>query len=676
MSEYKNWRVSKDDQGITWLYFDRENMPVNTFSIEALSELSQVIAGVEADQSTLGLIITSAKKAGFVAGADIEQFTKVSNFEEAYEFVSSAHRIFDRLEALKIPTLALINGICLGGGFELALACRYRIAMDDPKTKLGLPEVNLGIFPGWGGSVRLPRLIGSLQALPLMLAGRTVSAKAAYKMGIVDAAAPDRHLQKLARDFILKKPPVHVATWTQKLTNSFLARKFLARKMRAGVMAKKVRPEHYPAPYALIENWEKYGVSKAAFDGEARAVSQLVLGKTAQNLIRVFFLQQHLKGLGKGVEFKPKHVHVIGAGAMGGDIAAWCALQGMRVTLQDREAKFIAPAMKRAASLYKKKLKMPVAIQQALDRLIPDISGEGARTADLVIEAIFENLEAKQALFKDLEAKMRPEAIMASNTSSIPLDEISRVLVNPQRLVGIHFFNPVSMMPLVEIVMSPTTSAEVGAKATAFARAIDRLPLPVKSAPGFLVNRVLLPYLMEACDLVKEGVPAPFVDQAALKFGMPMGPIELADTVGLDVCYHVAKNLVEAFGGSVPVELEEMVKAGKLGKKSGQGFYKFDAAGKPMKPAAGASPLSQDVVINRLIFRMLNESVACLREGIVGDKKLLDAGMVFGTGFAPFRGGPMRYIEEVGKDQLVALLETYAKEYGERYRPDAGWATI
>ena len=678
MSEqtYKNWIVENDSDHIQWWYFDRANMPVNTFDKLSLEELSSLIDQVAQDTTVKGVILTSAKKASFIAGADIEQFTRITNTADAEAFIADVHGIFNRLENLKIPTVAMINGICLGGGAEVALACDYRIADDSPKTKIGLPETRLGIFPGWGGSVRLPRLIGAVNAMGIMLPGRAVSARAAAKIGIVDAAVPTRHLKTAAKYYVMNKPAKHQATKVQALTNSNLARKFLAKKMRQQVAAQKVRKDHYPAPYALISNWEKYGVSKKAMKGEIKKVADLIAGDTAQNLIRVFFLQQKLKSLGKGVKFRPKHVHVIGGGTMGGDIAAWCALQGMTVTLQDREPKFLSAAMKRASKLYLKKLKKPDLAQLVMDRLIPDVEGHGVAKADLVIEAIFEDLKVKQDLFLSLEQKMKPDAIMATNTSSIPLDEINKVLKNPERLVGIHFFNPVSKMPLVEVVKGEKTSDDITAKAMAFVLAIGKLPVQVKSDPGFLVNRVLMPYLMEALHLYEEGVPPAFIDKAALKFGMPMGPIELSDTVGLDVCLHVAENLSQYFGTAVPELLREKVKAGELGAKTGQGFYKFDAKGKPIKPEAGSSKLSEAIVIDRLMLRMINESVACLREGIVENTELLDAGMIFGTGFAPFRGGPMHYAKHVGIKTIVDQLQDFTESFGERFKPDAGWDAL
>lgn len=667
-----NWLFEVDANNIAWLKMNKADSVMNTFSIPVLQELEQLVDHIEKSDYR-GIIFTSAKRNCFIAGADIEQFTKVKTEQESIDFLTWVHGIYNRIEALPMPTVAMINGVCLGGGMELALACRYRVADDDPKVKLGLPEVMLGIFPGWGGSVRLCRLIGAIQAMGLMLTGRTVNGKAAAKMGIVDSAMPARHLEKAAVSYVLNRPAKHQPTKLQALTNHALVRPLLANKMRKQVAANKVTPDHYPAPYALIANWQKYGISQAALDGEIREDSKLVVGDTAQNLIRVFFLQQRLKSIGKGVDFKVNHVHVIGAGTMGGDIAAWCAFRGMKVTLQDREIKYIAPAIKRAAALYQSKLKKPELVQQVLDRLIPDVAGKGIEQADVVIEAIFENLEAKQKLFLDLEQRMKPGAIMASNTSSIPLDEINSILKNPEKLVGIHFFNPVAKMPLVEVVKGAKTSEEMVNKATAFVRAIDRLPLPVKSHPGFLVNRILMPYLVEALVLFEEGVPPALIDKAAVRFGMPMGPIELADKVGLDICLHVAKNLAQYFGGTVPDFLEKKIAAGELGVKSGKGFYSYDTKGKPIKSETGASKLSESIIADRLILRYLNEAAACLREGIATDADLIDAGMIFGTGFAPFRGGPLHYAKHEGTAVIKAKLKDFAQTYGDRYQPDAEW---
>lgn len=646
--QYKNWQV-KNQHDIVWLYFDRAGSSTNTISEEVLDELSAIIVDVTQQSKLKGLVVTSAKKNGFIAGADIAEIQSLKTHDKILSFIKKGQAVFKQLEELKIPTVALINGFCLGGGLELALACRYRIVNEDAKARLGLPEVLLGIHPGWGGTVRLPRLIGATHAMDLILSGRTVDASTAAKMGFVDAVVPGRDIERAVLYYINKTPALHKAKWWQAITNHTLVRPAVAKILRQK-LAEKILPEHYPAPFAVIDHWEDLGVEmNQAFVVEAESLGNLALTETAHNLMRVFFLRERLKSLGKNVEFKPQHIHVVGAGTMGGDIAAWCALRGMTVTLQDREPKFIAPAIKRAYAMYKKKLKAPRAIQAAMDRLIPDMQGNGIAKADVIIEAIFENVEAKQKLFKEIEAQCKPDAILATNTSSIPLDEINTVLKHPERLVGIHFFNPVALMQLVEVVHGQATSGEIQNKALAFVHRLDRLPLPVKSAPGFLVNRLLMPYLMEAVTLLQEGIPAPVIDKAAVKFGMPMGPIELADTVGLDVCLAVAKNLSAHFHTKVPEILEKMVAEGKLGRKTNQGFYAYSKDGKPQKEKVADDYKTSIDIANRLIQPMIDEAEKCLREKVVADADLLDAGMIFATGFAPFRGGLMYYAKQINK---------------------------
>jgi 3-hydroxyacyl-CoA dehydrogenase/enoyl-CoA hydratase/3-hydroxybutyryl-CoA epimerase len=393
----------------------------------------------------------------------------------------------------------------------------------------------------------------------------------------------------------------------------------------------------------------------------------VVPGDTSKNLIRAFLLRERLKGFAKDSDFTAKHVHVIGAGTMGGDIAAWCALRGIRVTLQDKTYAQIAPAIGRAQALYKKRLRKPRLIQAAMDRLIPDPDGHGIAVADVIIEAVFENLPIKQEIMKKVESLAKNSAIIATNTSSIPLDDIAAVMENPERLVGIHFFNPVAKMELIEVVVGGKTHKKTVAEACAFVHQLGKLPLPVKSSPGFLINRVLMPYLMEAVQLLEEGYSPEVVDEAALNFGMMMGPVELADVVGMDVCLAVAENLTKYFGGTVPQKLKDMVAAGKLGRKTNAGFYAYKK-GKPVKKHV--SDKIDPVLAERLILRMINEAAACLREGVVADPDLLDAGMIFATGFAPFRGGPMHYIQDFGKDKLATLLHSLESKYGGRFKMD------
>ncbi len=666
-----NWQRETDAEGIVWLTIDQAGASANTLGRELLEELDDILGELEAQRPT-GLVIQSAKS-NFIVGADIREFTHIETPEQARELIRRGQAVVNRLEGLRCPTVVLINGFCLGGGLELALGCDYRVADDADRTRMGLPEVRLGIHPGFGGVARLPRLVGATAAMDMMLTGRSLSARAAKKIGLVDHAVPQRHLQRAARELIRTRPEKKRASGLPALGNHVLVRPLLARVLRKKVAA-KARPEHYPAPYALIDLWRKHGTDKpAVLRAEELSIARLVIGDTARNLVRVFFLQERLKSQGDKKVFTPRRIHVIGGGVMGGDIAAWCALHGLQVTVQDRNDGHLAQVMKRAARLYKKKLKKPRLIQQALDRLMPDKQGQGLAQADVVIEAIFEDIEAKQNLYREIEPRMKDGALLATNTSSIPLQILGEALSDPDRLVGLHFFNPVAQMQLVEIVTTPDTHPDAAKKAAAFTRHIDRLPLPVKSSPGFLVNRVLMPYLLEAVTLEAEGLAPKVIDAEALKFGMPMGPILLADTVGLDICLSVAEILSKELGVEVPSRLRELVKAGRLGKKSGHGFYRYDKQGKPLGAKAGRGEYCPPDTQDRLIARLLNEVLACLREGVVTDADLLDAGIIFGTGFAPFRGGPMRYIEQAGRDKLAAKMTDLHKTYGDRFQVDESW---
>ncbi|MDH5360627.1 MAG: 3-hydroxyacyl-CoA dehydrogenase NAD-binding domain-containing protein [Gammaproteobacteria bacterium] len=670
---YKNWQLEIDQERIAWAWLDCVDSSANTLSHQVVDELNGILDELAGD-SIRGLVIASAKQSGFILGADVKEFTSLTDPNMAFELIRRGQAVMDRIEMMNCPTVAMINGLCLGGGLELALACRYRIAEAD-SGRLGLPEVKLGIHPGFGGSVRSIQLLGVPAAMDLMLTGRTIDARRAAKIGLINYAVPERQLKRAATGLIMSPPkekpqPLWKRTLNKKWARPLLA-KYLWRKVE-----KKASPEHYPAPFALIDLWLKFGDEPSEMlREEALSVARLISGDTAQNLIRVFFLQEKMKAAGKLPGYAPRRVHVIGGGVMGGDIAAWCAMQGFQVTVQDRSHESLARVMSRAYKLYQKKLKRPRPIQAAMDRLMPDIDGHGLPRADVVIEAIFEDLEAKQALFREVEAKVGPDTLLCTNTSSIPLEEISTVLKDPGRLVGLHFFNPVAQMQLVEVVESKQSRSDVVEQAAAFTHQIKRLPLQVKSSPGFLVNRVLMPYLMEAVNMVEEGISVQAIDKAALKFGMPMGPITLADTVGLDICLHVAENLSSHLGGEVPKRLQKMVAAGQLGKKSGQGFYQYDKRGQ--RQAGGqVSDKSSDEVIQRLVMRYVNEAVTCLREGVVEDRDLLDAGMIFGTGFAPFRGGPMNYIQREGVEMLHQRMKQLQEKYGERFSADKLWAKL
>ncbi len=670
--DLKHWKLETDAQNLAWLWFDRAGSATNTFSTEALRELGQAVDHLAA-MPPKGLAILSAKENGFAAGADIDEFTTIASAEQAMAFTNLGNEVFDKVAALPFPTLAVIHGFCMGGGTELALACRYRLMDDGPKTRMALPEVLIGIVPGWGGCKRMVPLIGAANALDLMLTGRSVDGRRARKLGLVDAVTPRRHFGNAVRMLLANPPAPQKPPFTAAVTDWPVVRSFVASMSRKKV-AEKARQDHYPAPYAIIDLWKDFG-------GDVRNVPQshpasmasLFAHPTTRNLIRLFKLQDRMKALGKDGGEPVRHLHVIGAGAMGGDIAAWAAFKGITVTLQDLAPERISPAIQRAHALYKKRLKQPHLIQAAMDRLIPDVQGAGVAKADLVIEAIVENAEIKRKLFAGLEPRMKEGAILATNTSSIPLQELSGVLARPERLVGLHFFNPVAQMMLVEIVEGPQTSAEVMQAGQAFAKQIDKLPLPCKSAPGFLVNRVLSPYLMEAMLMLDEGISAEVIDGAAKDFGMPMGPIELADMVGLDICWAVGHELQRP-GTPIPKKLQENIEAKRLGKKTGQGFYTW-TKGKAQK-SSGSGSVDLRPLADRLVLPAINEAVACVREKIVADADLCDAGVIFGTGFAPHRGGPISAIKERGKEAWLKAMAELRVKHGDRFVPDTGWDSL
>ena len=638
MSKFKHWRLERDADGLAWAILDTADSTTNTLGAAVMTELGQILDDCE-QQPPRGLIFKSAKDAGFIAGANIEEFVASDTPEKARALIRRGWDTYNRLAAVGYPTLALVRGHCMGGGTELALACRYRIAVDEPGTKFALPEVMLGIVPGWGGMLRLPQLVGPAAALDMMLSGRNIDAKRAKKMGLADECLPPGDMDNAARMRVLSGRPPRRLPLLQRLLNGPL-KTLVARGARKQV-ARRARPEHYPAPWAIIDQWQHYGGNTLAVPAERpTSLEALVSHPTTRNLIRVFFLQDRLKGFGKGMEnFAPRRVHIVGAGVMGGDIAAWCVLRGMTVTLQDQSKQQIAAAIGRAATFLEKKLRDPTLAHIALERLLADPAGDGLRQADVIIEAIFEQIEAKQALLAEIEARAGADALLASNTSSLKLAEIAAKLRNPARLVGIHFFNPVAQMPLVEVVVGERTAPAVAPKAAAFVRRIDKLPLPVRDAPGFLVNAVLAPYLHEAMRCVDEGIAPETIDAAMLAFGMPLGPIELADTVGLDVAVAAGRQLVGAV--DAPQRLVALVSAGHLGRKSGQGFYTW-ADGKPQR--VGAGDPAHPALAQRLLKPLLTATQRLVREGVVADADLADAGMIFGAGFAPYTGGPINYL--------------------------------
>ena len=633
--QFTHWKLARDAEDVAWATLDRAGESTNALSGAVMAELTALLDHLDAAPPA-GLIFCSGKSAGFIAGADIHEFDELVTPEHGLQLVARGWNLFNRVAALSYPTLALIRGHCMGGGLELSLACRFRVVVDQPDTRLGLPEVLLGIVPAWGGMLRLPQRIGAAAALDMMLTGKSVDARRALRLGLADICVPARLMGRAARLRVLDPTPPRPLPWTARLLNGPL-RALVVRQARRQV-AKKARPEQYPAPYALLDLWQHH-------DGNALAapeVLQRILGSpTAHNLLRVFHLQERLKRFGKGGTIKPQRVHVMGAGVMGGDIAAWCVVQGLTVTLQDQSLERIVPALVRAESLFARRFKTSEACRAARDRLIPDPNGDGVAQAEVVIEAIFENLEAKQQVLASLEMRMQPTALLASNTSSLRLEDIAAGLRRPERLVGIHFFNPVALMPLVEVVETKGADPETLQAAASFVGALGKLPLPVKSAPGFLVNAVLAPYMHEALRCLDEGVAPATLDAALEAFGMPMGPVELMDTVGLDIVMAAAQQLSK---GVAPASLLQALDQGHLGKKSGRGFYVW-AKGKPIKHSFGAVPAG---LAERLIAPLTERTATLVAEGVVADADLADAGIIFGTGFAPFSGGPLHRKASLG----------------------------
>jgi len=665
----EHWSSETDGDGIIWLRIDKADSSANVLSAEVLSELNSLIEPL-AGNPPKGVVIHSGKSGGFVMGADINEFTKIETPQQAYDLIRMGQQVLDRLETLPCPTVAVINGFALGGGLELAMACDYRVALAGDKKVLGLPEVQLGIHPGFGGTVRSVQIMGVRPAMQLMLTGKPVNVDKGRKLGLVDRIATADNWRQAARQLVAAKPPRRRAALVERLLGLPFVRPFI-RPVLIKQVAGKARKEHYPAPYAIIDLWAKHGASPAGgYEAEARSIAELMCTSTSRNLVRVFFLQNQLKNQGSDDAPEVSHVHVVGAGVMGGDIASWCALRGLTVTLQDREMQYIEPAIERAGKLFERRVRDAEQRRETASRLKPDVDGDGVAAADLVIEAIFENLEAKQSLYRDLQAKMKPGAILATNTSSIRLEDLRTILDRPRHFIGLHFFNPVPLLPLVEVIRCDDTEQSALDTGFAFVKAISKLPLECASAPGFVVNRILAPYMGEAMLLAEEGVALASIDAAAESFGMPAGPIELIDTVGLDVAQSVSKVLGDAFDRPVPGILGKLVDEGRLGRKSGRGFYDWEE-GKTRKPEpSGEVP---DDIKDRLILPMINEAVACLADEVVSDSDLLDAGVIFGTGFAPFRGGPLNYARERGIADVVASLERLAGRHGERFRPNPGF---
>ncbi len=644
VANLKHWNYHVDFENLAWASFDTKGQSQNTLGRETVEELEAIIRAVEqasATKSVRGLIFMSAKEKSFIAGADIKEFENMLTEAEVLDVVTTVTAIFDRVEKLPVPVVAAIHGFCLGGGLEFSLACHYRIADREDGTRIGLPEVKLGIIPGLHGSARWVRQTGAMNAMPNMLAGRMVRPNQARAIGLVDQLVPTRHeLRWAARKAVLQNRRSKPSGGIVNTAMMTFGRSYLAKRMRTET-SEKVREDHYPAPFRLIDLFEKYGNNYEVMRREeTKTFAPLMISDQSRNLRRVFMLTEMLKAEAPKNLFKPMRVHVIGAGTMGGDIAAVCVLAGMEVSLQDNSQDAVNRALGRAKTLFQKRMRGRGDAAKASARLYADVAGSHVNRADVVIEAIYENLEAKQKLLADLEPRLKPGAVMATNTSSLPIEQIASALKDPGRLIGLHFFNPVPSLPLVEVVRGPQSRDDEIRKGASFVTHIDKFPLIVKSAPGFLVNRVLAPYMFGAIERLRQGMPREKIDAAAEAFGMPMGPIELVDVVGLDVAASVAQVLKLQSPEDHP--LVRLVAQKKLGKKSGEGFYRW-ADGKAQKPQMRYDPQELAVLGRELVQPLIDECKRVLEEGIVASADHVDAGVIFGTGFAPFRGGPLHY---------------------------------
>ena len=683
-------RLEYDADGIAWVVFDDPDSKVNILGVEQMQRLDAVLDELSKRKPKAAIFISS-KPGIFIAGADIKELEKISDAKHGEQLSREGHRVFGKIGQLGVPTVAAIDGACVGGGCELALACRWRVATDNPKTQIGLPETQLGIIPGWGGSQRLPRLIGLRAALDIICAGKSVTADKARRLGLVDAAVPTVALRETAKRLALGQPRTGGAVRGQRRVsrksvwwqNKWPLRPIVCRMARKAVLA-RTRGQ-YPAPLRAIDAVEQGldGSFDDGLEGEAKILGEVSVTPQCRNLIRIFFLREKYAkltfdveravrtgGVSTRVTASPvEKVGVLGAGVMGAGIAQWCSARGLTVRLKDIKPEFVAAGVKRIADAYRegvKRRKMSeLDAQHGLARVHPTTDYTGFGDCDLVIEAVLEKIEVKRQAFGELVTQLRNDCIIASNTSAIPIDELAEASGRPKRFVGIHFFNPVHKMPLVEIVRGTKTAPEVVAAAVEFAKQLKKIPVVVKGTPGFLVNRLLMPYLNEAGVLLGQGASIESIDAAMLEFGMPMGPLRLIDEVGIDVAYDVAYELAEAFQGRMTVApiLKQVHDQGLKGRKGGAGFYiytgkKRERVNRRVVKAARQQLrqesrvllglLSRQDVQRRLLAVMVQEAKLCLSEGVVASEDDIDVGMIFGTGFPPFRGGLVKYARDSG----------------------------
>ena len=691
------FRIERPRPGLAHLVFDDPARKVNVLDEAAIADLEQALGELENDPLLEGVILRSGKSGTFIAGADVNTIGSITDREALLELIRRAHAAFNRIGALRAPSVAAIDGVCLGGGAELALACDSRVASEEPATQIGFPETLLGIFPGFGGTTRLPRLIGLQAALDLVLTGRSLDARRAEKMGLIARAVPGAWLIESAERRLeeLKKRPARArrdawrprgaAVWL--LEGNPFGRRIVFQQARA--MTKARTQGHYPAPLAALRVME-LGYGRPLAEGlelEATWVSDLVIGPVCKNLVRIFQVSERAKkDAVADPALKPaavKTLALVGAGVMGGGIAELATRSGIAVRLRDLQPASITRALQTVRSVIEERGRRRRGgageRDNQLARILPTLELTGVKRADAAIEAVVEDLDVKRRVFGELEVRMREDALLASNTSSLSVAALAEGLVHPERFCGLHFFNPVHRMPLIEVVRGPRTSDQTMVTAVALARRLGKTPVVVNDAPGFVVNRILMPYLREALHLLEEGFGLTDIDQAMKAFGMPMGPFEVVDEVGLDVGAKVAAVLSRAFPDRMspaPV-LEKLVAAGRLGKKSGLGFYRHRGRKRVPDPTVAAKlglartrrPASPAALAERMVMAMINEAAHCLEDGVVADADMLDLAMIFGAGFPPFRGGVLRHADTLGLVQVQARLTALRAECGERFAP-------
>jgi 3-hydroxyacyl-CoA dehydrogenase/enoyl-CoA hydratase/3-hydroxybutyryl-CoA epimerase len=670
--------------GIAFLTFDRPSSAANIFDQATFEQLNTFLDQVQNDASVRGLVIVSAKPKIFIAGADLTGFSKDPSPESLAKLIEQGQRTFDRIATLKFPTVAAIHGVALGGGLEIALACDYRIASLDSATKVGLPETTLGIIPAWGGCTRLPRLVGLPAALEVILSGRQYPTKQALKLGLIDDSTHRERLEGLAIKKIVESQGRKRVTKTHFSNIGPLATIIADRAKKKTI--EKTRG-HYPAPLKALEVVVKglKSPTAASFENEKKAFIELAKGEVAQNLIRVFFLQERAKKLTVGdlkPEVKPKRALVVGAGLMGSGIAQWLSARGLNVVLKDIGPEPLGKGLQAIDRVYrdavKRKILSEVDARAGFDRILPVYEDVPLTNVDLAIEAAVEKLDLKKQIFSALEPKIPNVLLIASNTSGLSIDAISEGMAHPEKVVGVHFFNPVHRMQLVEVVRGSRTSETVLAMAIQFVKSIGKLPVLVQDSPGFLVNRILLPYMVEAIRIFSEGHSVEAIDRTMLDFGMPMGPLRLNDEVGLDVSLHVGSDLAARVSHLPPLNdvLPRMIEKGWLGKKSGAGFYVYRDRSETPNPELkelqpSFHPTNADQLSDRLVFIMVNEAARVLEEKVVTNPEDVDFGMIMGTGWAPFRGGPLKYADSVGISTVVSRLNHLAGKFGEHFKPCA-----